>query len=62
MDSGDVVACVVTVSGTALGIVQIARNGDGSVITAMVGLYGTILGYVFGKKLVQAQQPQEKTP
>lgn len=49
MKGHDVVAAVVVVSGTVLGAVQLLTGGDGAVITAMVGLYGAVLGYAFGK-------------
>lgn len=54
MDSHDIVATVTVIAGTVLGVIQLWRNGDGVVLTAMIGLYGTILGYAFGQHQAQA--------
>jgi hypothetical protein len=55
MEGKDVVAAIVVVAGTVLGAVQLLTQGDGAIITAMVGLYGTVLGYAFGKHQSEAK-------
>jgi hypothetical protein len=49
MEGKDAVASLVVIMGTILGCFQLLTNGDGTTITAMIGLYGTALGYAFGK-------------
>jgi len=49
MEGKDVVATVVVIMGTILGCFQLYNSGDGTIVTAMIGLYGTVLGYAFGK-------------
>jgi len=49
MEGKDFVAGLVVVMGTILGCFQLYNSGDGTIVTAMIGLYGTVLGYTFGK-------------
>lgn len=58
MESHDVVAIAVVVAGASLGAADILINGDGTVLTAMIGLFGMILGYVFGRGVQQSQSNQ----
>jgi hypothetical protein len=50
MDSKDIVAGIVAVGATVLGGLQIALGHDGTIISLVAGIYGVILGYVFGAK------------
>lgn len=53
MDDDSIVAVCIATLGTILGSIQIIAHGDGALIGSMIGLYGTILGYFFGKRVAQ---------
>lgn len=50
MKDETVVAIAIATLGTVLGCVQMVIHGNGYILSSMIGLYGTILGYFFGKK------------
>jgi hypothetical protein len=60
MEGSTIVATAVVICGTALGALDIYLKGDGTVLTAIVGLFGAVLGYVFGRGTTQATTA--KTP
>lgn len=49
MESRDIVACVALAASTAIAGIDLYINGNGTVMTAVVGFWGMVLGYVFGK-------------
>lgn len=49
MQDSTVVSVAVIVAGTVIGGVDLYYRGDGVILSAMLGLYGIVLGYVFGK-------------
>jgi hypothetical protein len=49
MEDSSIVCTVVVVAGTVLGGLDIYLKGDGTVLSAMIGLYGAVLGFLFGK-------------
>lgn len=49
MQDSTIVSVAVIAAGTAVGVVDLWLNHDGVILSAMLGLYGIVLGYVFGK-------------
>jgi len=58
MEGKDIVASLVVIAGTVFGTVQLILYGDGATVTALMGLYGTVLGYYFGRKSTEETKPQ----
>lgn len=53
MESGHIVASIIIVAGTIVGLFQVYRGGDGAILAGLIGLYGTVLGFVFGKTIAE---------